>query len=109
MGKYGNKKTELFGIVFDSKREAERWWELVMMERAGEIVDLRRQVSFDLIPECRTRSGRIVRGTKYVADFVYRDKEGRTVVEDAKGYKTKEYQIKKKLMLWVQGIEIQEV
>ena len=102
--KYGNTKVNVDGVPFDSKREAARWKELRLMERAGEITALRRQVRFELIPK---QDGE--RAVSYVADFVYRDKDGREIVEDAKGTRTREYIIKRKLMLWRHGIKIREV
>ena len=102
--KYGNTKVNVDGVPFDSKREAARWKELRLMERAGEITALRRQVRFELIPK---QDGE--RAVSYVADFVYRDKDGREIVEDAKGARTREYIIKRKLMLWRHGIRIREV
>lgn len=102
--KYGAKKCVLDGVGFDSMREARRYRELKLLERAGEIAELRLQVPFELIPK---QGGE--RPVIYVADFVYTDKDGRTVVEDAKGYRTREYIIKRKLMLWRHGIEITEV
>lgn len=103
MSKYKNRKTIVDGITFDSKREAVRWQELCMMERAGEISDLRRQVSYELIPK---QPGE--RAVKYIADFRYKDHEGKTVVEDTKGVKTPVYILKRKLLLWVHGIKIRE-
>ena len=102
--KYGNTKVNVDGVPFDSKREAARWKELRLMERAGEITALRRQVRFELIPK---QDGE--RAVSYVADFVYRDKGGNEIVEDAKGARTREYIIKRKLMLWRHGIRIREV
>lgn len=119
--KYGANKTVIDGIEFDSKREAKRWTELKLLERAGVIRDLDRQVKFVLIPAQREadtigargaiRKGKIIeRECAYVADFVYTDVEtGETVVEDTKGFKTKDYIIKRKLMLWVHKIKIMEV
>lgn len=119
--KYGANKTVIDGIEFDSKREAKRWSELKLLERAGVIRDLDRQVKFVLIPAQREadtigargaiRKGKIIeRECAYVADFVYTDVEtGETVVEDTKGFKTKDYIIKRKLMLWVHKIKIMEV
>ena len=121
--KYGNRKTVIDGIVFDSKREAQRYAELRLLLWGGEISDLRRQVSYELIPAQygervtstktgKSRSRRICleRAVKYVADFVYTDvRTGETVVEDAKGKRTKEYIIKRKLMLERYGIRVREV
>jgi hypothetical protein len=107
--KYGNRKIEYEGKVFDSKREAMRYKELLFLLRAGEIHDLQTQVKFTLIPTQR-RNGKVVeRECAYYADFVYRDKNGNKVVEDTKGLRTKDYVIKRKLMLFVHDIEIQEV
>ena len=109
--KYGAQKTEYDGIVFDSKREAIRWRELALLQRAGEITDLRRQVKFILVPAQVDENGKIAeRAVSYVADFVYSDaRSGETVVEDAKGMHTREYIIKRKLMRYVHGIRIREV
>lgn len=109
--KYGNRKTELDGIVFDSRREANRWAELKLMEKAGEICDLQRQVPFLLIPAQRDANGRVIeREVKYVADFCYVDMRAlEKVVEDTKGVRTKEYVIKRKLLLYRHGIRIKEV
>lgn len=106
MSKYGNHRTVIDGIRFDSKREAERWCELRLLERAGEIKELQRQVSFELIPA--QKNGK-VKPVKYVADFTYETRYGKYVVEDAKGVRTEVYKIKKKLMLERYGIEVVEV
>lgn len=89
--KYHNRKTEVFGILFASAKEAKRYAELKMLEQAGEIAELDRQVKFELIPK---QPGE--RACHYIADFVYL-KCGKTVVEDAKGYRTRDYIIKRKL------------
>ena len=109
--KYGAQKTEYDGIMFDSKREALRWRELALLQRAGEITDLRRQVKYILVPAQVDENGKIAeRAVSYVADFVYSDmRSGETVVEDAKGMHTREYIIKRKLMRYVHGIRIREV
>lgn len=112
--KFGNKKVTVFGIAFDSKREAQRYLELVSMERAGKIKNLQTQVPFELIPPIRDNNDKLIqRSCDYVADFVYStvSDDGTTtrVVEDAKGYRTEVYKIKKKLMLWQYGIQIKEV
>lgn len=111
--KYGNKRTEVDGILFDSKHEAHRYVELKYMERVGLIKDLKLQEKFCLIPAiegngCKARQ----RAVNYIADFTYLEKCGdvwKRVVEDAKGVRTDVYKIKKKLMLWRHGIEIKEV
>lgn len=110
--KYYNIKTKSSdGILFDSKREASRWEQLRLLQRAGKIQDLGRQVKFVLIPAQRDDKGKLIeREVAYKADFVYLDLEtGKTVVEDAKGMKTKDYIIKRKLMLWVHNIRLKEV
>lgn len=101
--KYGARKlTAPDGQKFDSVKEFHRWGCLRLLERAGKISDLKRQVSFELIPK---QDGE--RACTYVADFVYYE-DGKMVVEDCKGFKTDVYRIKKKLMLWVHGISIKE-
>lgn len=100
--KYRNEPVTVDGIRFDSKREAERWCKLVSAERAGAIQKLRRQVSFDLHAEGGRAIGR------YVADFVYQ-RDGVTVVEDAKGVRTQLYRRSKKHLEAEYGIEIVEV
>lgn len=103
MSKYHAKKVTINGMTFDSKHEAERWGELQILQRAGVIQQLKRQVRFDLIPNQKGE-----RGVYYKADFAYLQ-NGELVVEDAKGYKTAEYIIKRKLMLWIHSIRIREV
>lgn len=106
VSKYGASKYE----GYDSMKEYRRAQELKMLEKAGEISDLREQVRFELIPSQRGADGRISeRECSYIADFVYTDAAtGQRVVEDSKGVRTKDYIIKRKLMLWVHGIEIRE-
>ena len=107
--KFGNQKTFLDGIEFDSRKEATRWAELSLLQKAGEISELKRQQEFTLIPS-QVRGGKVVeRPVKYIADFTYRDKDGTFTVEDTKGFKTPEYIIKRKLMLWEFGIQVKEV
>jgi len=109
--KYHNHKVTVDGIQFDSKKEANRWCELKLLERAGEIYDLQRQVPFVVIPAQYDRNGKLLeREVKYIADFVYKVKGSLTrTVEDTKGLKTPEYIIKRKLMLYRNGIRIKEV
>lgn len=95
--------------TFDSKHEAQVYGDLWLQLQAGEISDLQIQVPFELIPKQQAPSGKKYRECKYIADFVFKDSEGNTQVWDAKGYRTKEYAIKRKLMLQVWGIEIKEV
>lgn len=108
MAKYGNRKVSRDGIEFDSVKECQRYCELKLMQRAGLISDLQMQVSFELIPSQRIAGKVVERACSYVADFVYQQ-DGQTVVEDTKGFKTPEYIIKRKLMLWVHGIRIREI
>ena len=102
--KYRNVKCEYKGMIFDSKRELKRYQELELLERAGEISHLQRQISFEVCPKCGKN-----RAAHYIADFVYLDDAGRQVVEDAKGFATEAFKLKKKLMLHVHGIEVREV
>lgn len=119
MTKYNARKVVVNGITFDSRKEARRYAELLSLEKAGAISDLELQVEYVLIPTQREpdkigkRGGKIKgkvieRECKYIADFRY-VQNGVVVVEDAKGFRTKEYRIKKKLMLWRYGIQIKEV
>ena len=117
--KYRSRKIVRDGITFDSVKEYRRFCDLLLLEKAGAITDLQRQVEFVLIPAQREADrigvrGGVIKGKtieqkcSYVADFVYNE-NGTTVVEDTKGFKTKDYIIKRKLMLWVHGIKIKEV
>nr|DAS28354.1 MAG TPA: Endonuclease [Caudoviricetes sp.] len=105
MSKYHNRKVEIDGIKFDSIKEGERYLELKLLLKAGKIRDLQMQVEFELIPK---QAGE--QACKYKADFVYHMADtGKMVVEDVKGKRTREYIIKRKLMLWRHGIKIVEV
>ena len=118
MAKYRNKKVKFNGIIFDSKKEALRYKELCLLEKAGEITDLKRQVVFELLPVQKefykdVKTGKekqrvIERAVKYIADFVYL-KNGQLVVEDTKGLKTKDYILKRKMLLYFKGIKIKEI
>lgn len=119
MSKYHSKKVVVNGNTFDSRKEYRRFCELSLLQRAGAITDLQRQVEFELIPAQREPDTVGVRGgikkgkvieqkCSYVADFVYYE-NGKKVVEDTKGFKTKDYIIKRKLMLYVYGIRIKEI
>lgn len=107
--KYHSKKVIRDGLAFDSVKEYRRWCELSLLEKAGTITDLDRQVKFTLIPSQRYDGKVVERPCTYVADFVYKDENGSTVVEDTKGFRTKDYVIKRKLMLYLCGIRIREV
>ena len=101
--KFGNIPTWVDGIRFASKREVKRWGELKLLLAGGAIRGLRRQVKYKLVVSA-------VDTTSYIADFVYEDvATGATVVEDAKGFKTPEYLIKKKMVAAQYGIDIREV
>lgn len=105
--KYRAKKIEVDGLTFDSHKEAARWFDLLNLQRAKLIIDLQRQVRFDLhgqhMPLVSDKGRRLC----YVADFVYK-RDGRQVIEDAKGFKTKDYKLKKAIMR-AMGHEIVEV
>lgn len=119
--KYLAKPIYIDGIRFASKKEGKRYQDLKLLEACGEISNLQLQVHYDLIPAQREpdttgKRGGVIKGkllerkVVYIADFVYKDnKTGETVVEDTKGIRTKDYTIKRKLMLWVHGIRIKEV
>lgn len=110
--KYGNQKTVVDGIKFDSQKEAERYYMLKLMARQGMIKNLERQKKFVLIP----KQGK-ERECVYVADFVYTNKDGETIVEDVKAFDNRSnkylttpvFDIKRKLMLYVHGIKISMV
>lgn len=117
--KYHSKKITLNGITYDSKKECKRHQELLLLEKAGAIQNLQRQVKYVLIPSQRepdttgkrggTVKGKLLeRECAYIADFVYQA-DGKLIVEDTKGVRTTEYIIKRKLMLWVHGIRINEI
>lgn len=109
--KYKNKKQR----GYDSKKESRRAFELEMLQKAGEISNLKEQVVYELIPaQYKVIDGKricIERSVKYIADFQYIDKNGNLVVEDVKSpaTRTPAYIIKRKLMLYVHGIKIKEV
>lgn len=123
MSKYHSKKITVDGETFDSQKEYRRWQALRLLERAGQIKDLKRQVKFELIPpqyeiaeRYSQKTGKRLQDAKklseygcyYIADFVYNRPDGSTVVEDSKGIRTDAYIIKRKLMLHVHGIKILE-
>ena len=106
--KYHAQPVEIDGIRFDSQKEARRYSELRLLERAGEIRDLQYHKVFVLIPDQRIGGKIVEHPVKYEADFCYYDKDGQAVVEDTKGYRTADYIIKRKLMLYVHKIQIKE-
>lgn len=96
------------GVTYDSKKEADRHAVLKLMERAGKIRDLKRQVKFELIPSLKDEKGKVIeRACSYVADFTYWEGDN-LVVEDTKGFRTADYILKRKLMLYLHGIRIKE-
>lgn len=97
--KYHAQKTVLDGIKFDSKKEANRYAELKLLERAGKIRDLQRQVRVELVPPFNC-DGKHFRGIYYVVDFTYTDSDGSDVWEDVKGMKTPVYLLKRKLVAY---------
>lgn len=122
--KYGSRKVTVDGVTYDSTKEYRRFKELSLLERAGTIQNLQRQVKYVLIPAQREycddiytrgrnkgcfKPGKLIeRECSYIADFVY-IQNGEIVVEDTKGFRTKDYIIKRKLMLWNYGIQVKEV
>ena len=122
--KYNAKKVSVDGIEFDSKKEARRYQELLLLQKAGEIYMLERQKVYELLPAQREpdtvgKRGGVIKGklleraVEYVADFVYTDKNGKTIVEDVKGFREggayAVFVLKRKLMLYRYGIKIIEV
>lgn len=126
--KYGNRQVVINGEHFDSRLEARRYQELLLLERAGKITELYRQVEFELIPaqyeeyetgkiikrgplkgQPRVKRRCLEKACKYIADFTYNDENGEYIVEDTKGDRTDKYIIKRKLMLYLHGIKIREV
>lgn len=99
---------------FDSKREARRYMDLWLMQRAGEISGLRTQVKYELIPKQVHKDGTKEKSIEYVADFVY-EQGGETVVEDSKGFRDTSsaayrlFVMKRKMMLYFHGITVREV
>lgn len=104
--KYHAHKTTVDGITFDSRKEADRYLVLKVMEEDGTIEDLRRQVRYELVPAFDV-DGRHYRPVYYVADFVYVE-DGKEVVEDVKGMITDVYRLKSKLFARRYGMTIRE-
>ena len=94
--KYHNRRTQIGEISFDSVAEARRFNELKMMLEIGEIRDLELQPRFELQPSFKKRN-RTVRKIEYIADFMYKDRKGNTIVEDVKGMETDVFRLKQKL------------
>lgn len=105
--KYGNRRIQHKGETFDSQAELRRWLDLQLLERAGKIGGLMRQARFELAPAAIV-AGKKKRALTYVADFLYIDSTGDTIVEDKKGALTEAYKIKRHLMKTVHNIDIKE-
>lgn len=93
--KYNNRKTQIDMYIFDSALEAKRYRQLALLEKAGEIKNLKLQVPF-LLQESFRKNNKTYRKIEYIADFVYEEDE-KTIVEDTKGMKTDVFKIKQKL------------
>ena len=118
--KYRNSKVTIGNDTYDSMKEYRRYLDLLALEKTGEIKELQRQVKYILIPAQREpdtigkrggiHKGRLLENeVAYFADFVYTDSSGETIVEDTKGIRTKDYIIKRKMMLYFHKIRIHEV
>jgi hypothetical protein len=110
MAKYRNKKVTVNGITYDSKKEARRHGELLLLERTGQITKLERQVKYVLIPSQRINSKVVEREVSYIADFRY-IQNGELIVEDVKSEITRKeptYVLKRKMMLYFHGIQIRQ-
>lgn len=106
--KYHNKKIYYDGHWFDSQKEKSWYIKYKLMEQAGVILDLKLQVKYELIKTFKLED-KTYRSTNYIADFTYKTKDGKLHVIDVKGIRTDVYKLKKKLMAWKYGIEIEEV
>lgn len=119
--KYGNHKLEFENESFDSMKEYRRYLDLILLQKSGKICELQRQVKYILIPAQREpdivgsrggiKKGKLLeREVSYYADFVYKLTDtGTIIVEDTKGFRTKEYILKRKMMLFFHGIRIKEI
>ena len=118
--KYKNKRVEYDGRVFDSLKEYRRYCQLKALLKCGAISSLQLQVPFELLPavyederiqlktKVKVKRRCVQRAISYIADFVYM-KDGHLIIEDVKGYRTKEYELKKKMMRALLGITIKEI
>ena len=108
--KYHSKKVTVDGIQFDSKKEANIYLELKLLEKEGHIKDLKLQHKFELQPGFK-KNGKTYRPITYIADFVYLDfSSNKNIVIDVKGYKTEVYKLKKKMFEYVYpDLELKEV
>lgn len=105
--KYHNKKCEYKGLKFDSLKERNHYIVLEHLEKTNQIKDLKRQVKFELQPSFKL-NGKTIRAINYIADFTYL-KDGILVVVDTKGFRTKDYLLKKKMFQYKYGMDIVEV
>ena len=105
--KYHNKKCFYKNMKFDSLKERNHYIILEQLEKTGQIKDLKCQVKYELQPSF-TLNGKTIRAINYIADFTY-IKDGKVVVVDTKGFRTKEYLLKKKLFQYKYGMDIVEV
>jgi hypothetical protein len=105
------KRFECNGNVFSSKKEFDRYQELLSLHKAGKITNLERRVEIPLLPSQRDEHGHVIeRECSFIADFVYFDiEQGKTIYEDAKEIRSKEYILKRKMMLYLNHIAVHEV
>ena len=107
--KYKNTKVFINGVKIDSKKEAKRLTELELLQKAGKIKDLQKQVKYELQPKYKLNK-KTIREISYIADFVYYDIDKKDyVIEDVKGYRTDLYKLKKKMFMYKYQKEITEV
>lgn len=107
--KYNNTKVEYKGIKFDSIKEMKHYQLLEYLQRIGEIKELKLQVPYELIPKYKINN-KTVRKTTYIADFTYiTTKDDKLHIVDTKGFKTDVYRLKKKMVEYKYGVEIEEV
>jgi hypothetical protein len=106
--KYHNTKVETLNCTFDSQKEFTYFHKLLLLENAGEITELKRQVEFELQPSFKL-NGKTIRAIKYIADFTYLDKQGVLHIIDVKGFRNEIYRLKYKLFAYKYGKEIEEV
>lgn len=100
MNKYGNRVVvDQDGERFDSAGEFTRWRELQLLERAGELTDLRRQVSYELVPTLHRPGHRTEPALHYTADFTYQE-GNRLIVEEFKGFSDTAWRIRRRVLLW---------
>ena len=107
--KYRNKKCVLDGIEFDSKKEMRRYSELKLLLLLPDQYEPSTEVYTRGENKGKLKKGKLLeKSCSYIADFTYNDRGGNYIVEDVKGKRTKEYIIKKKLMLYFHGVRIKE-